>query len=118
MSKVECSVCAVVSQYLLNLVDVLDNVGNTILGGDPNEKISPRCARARAAGSKAAAVFCSALTWVFSLGRGTPDHCQRALDPETPALGRQIWNWNTNRIEVRPQVEVRPQATVDVVELP
>ena len=108
MANPRCAACALVRQYLLNLLDVFDNVGNALLGGDPNEKISPRAGRARRAGSKAAAVFCVCLSYLFTLGRR--DHCQEALDKTTPPLGRQIWDWNTNRIERR------PVPTVEVVE--
>lgn len=47
-----------VIRYLLNLAVLLDEAANTILGGSPNETISERSAKARAAGRRWGCVLC------------------------------------------------------------
>lgn len=61
------------ARYLLNLAVLLDEAGNTILGGSPNETISERSAKARAAGRRWGCVLCRLLDKI------NPGHCDRAL---------------------------------------
>ena|SRR5689334_17561597 len=94
-----CHFCAFMAQLGANLALMLDHVGNTLLLGDPNETISSRTARARAAGQKWAVYACKALTVVFG-GKGQDkDHCVWAVDAKMPSLARELWDWNTDRIE-------------------
>lgn len=62
-----------VIRYLLNLLILLDEAGNTFTGGSPNETISERAAKARAAGHAWGCVLCK------FLGRINPGHCDNAL---------------------------------------
>lgn len=60
-------------RYLLNLLVLLDQAGNTLAGGSPNETISERAAKARNAGKEWGCLLCKALNWV------KPGHCDDAL---------------------------------------
>jgi hypothetical protein len=62
-----------VARYLLNLLILLDEAGNTLAGGSPNETISERAAKARNAGRKWGCLLCAALNWI------NPGHCDNAL---------------------------------------
>lgn len=62
-----------ITRYLLNLAVLLDEAGNTILGGSPNETISERSAKARASGRRWGCVLCR---WLDKIN---PGHCDRAL---------------------------------------
>lgn len=86
-----CWLCSVVGQYLLNWALLLDFALNTILAGDPNMTVSQRAARARLAGSRPAAAFCAALTFVWRLFGAEDDHCQWSLSEGS--IGREIWSW-------------------------
>lgn len=61
------------ARYLLNLAVLLDEAGNTILGGSPNETISERSAKARDAGRRWGCLLCRLLDKI------NPGHCDRAL---------------------------------------
>jgi hypothetical protein len=60
-------------RYLLNWVILLDQAGNTLAGGSPNETISGRAAKARNAGRAWGCVLCKFLGWI------NPGHCDNAL---------------------------------------
>jgi hypothetical protein len=60
-------------RYLLNWLILLDQAGNTLAGGSPNETISERAAKARNAGRKWGCVLCRILGWI------NPGHCDTAL---------------------------------------
>lgn len=60
-------------RYLLNLLILLDQAGNTLTGGSPNETISERAAKARNEGREWGCVICKALSWI------NPGHCDNAL---------------------------------------
>ncbi|MFM0300026.1 hypothetical protein PQQ99_07850 [Paraburkholderia sediminicola] len=62
-----------IGRYLLNWLILLDQAGNTLAGGSPNETISERSAKARNEGKKWGCVLCKFLGWV------NPGHCDRAL---------------------------------------
>lgn len=61
------------TRYLLNWLILLDEAGNTLLGGSPNETISERAAKARNAGRCWGCVLCGLLN------RINPGHCDNAL---------------------------------------
>lgn len=63
----------IVGRYLLNLLILLDQAGNTLTGGSPNETISERAAKARNEGKEWGCVLCKFLGWI------NPGHCDRAL---------------------------------------
>lgn len=60
-------------RYLLNWLILLDQAGNTLTGGSPNETISERAAKARNEGKEWGCVLCKALNWI------NPGHCDNAL---------------------------------------
>ncbi|TCK87376.1 hypothetical protein [Paraburkholderia sp. BL9I2N2] len=60
-------------RYLLNLLILLDQAGNTLAGGSPNETISERAAKARNEGKEWGCVLCKVLNWI------NPGHCDNAL---------------------------------------
>jgi hypothetical protein len=60
-------------RYLLNLLILLDEAGNTLAGGSPNETISERAAKARNEGREWGCLLCKALNWI------NPGHCDNAL---------------------------------------
>jgi hypothetical protein len=60
-------------RYLLNWLILLDQAGNTLTGGSPNETISERAAKARNAGRKWGCLLCKLLGWI------NPGHCDAAL---------------------------------------
>lgn len=91
-----CRLCALVRQFAINLALLADHALNVATLGDPNETVSARTARARRAGSVAARRFCAVLTFVL---RGHGDHCDWALDNTSPSIGRELWSWNTDRLE-------------------
>ena len=107
-----CGACALARQLVLNLLLTLDLVGNVILLGLPRETISRRTARARAAGSRAAARFCQVLTWGGIAFFGQPkgrDHCDWALQGGD-AIAAELWHWSPPEI-VQPHADAQPQPT-------
>jgi hypothetical protein len=62
-----------VGRYFLNWLILLDQAGNTLAGGSPNETISERAAKARAAGREWGCLLCRFLNWI------NPGHCDNAL---------------------------------------
>jgi hypothetical protein len=63
----------ILGRYLLNLLILLDQAGNTLTGGSPNETISERAAKARNEGKEWGCVLCKFLGWI------NPGHCDNAL---------------------------------------
>lgn len=62
-----------IGRYLLNWLILLDEAGNTLFGGSPNETISERAAKARNAGRRWGCVLCKFLGWI------SKGHCDNAL---------------------------------------
>jgi hypothetical protein len=62
-----------VGRYFMNWLILLDQAGNTLAGGSPNETISERAAKARNAGRAWGCVLCKFLGWI------NPGHCDTAL---------------------------------------
>lgn len=91
-----CTACRVARQLAINVALLLDHAMNVVLLGDPNEAVSARAARARRAGSVAARRFCAVLTFFL---RGHGDHCTWALGNTGPSIGRELWSWDTDRLE-------------------
>ena len=60
-------------RYLLNWLILLDQAGNTLAGGSPNETISERAAKARNEGKEWGCLLCRVLNWI------NPGHCDNAL---------------------------------------
>ena len=60
-------------RYLWNLFISLDQLANTVLGGDPDETISSRAGKKQRKG-RLAYYLCRALHWI------DPGHCKRAIE--------------------------------------
>jgi hypothetical protein len=56
-------------QYFINLLIAIDQLGNTLAGGYPDETISLHAARARDRGERWGCVLCKLLDYVVK------DHC-------------------------------------------
>ncbi|MGI4796792.1 MAG: hypothetical protein ACRYG8_22620 [Janthinobacterium lividum] len=89
-----CGACAVVRQVTYNGLLALDLGLNTALLGQPRETVSRRTARARAAGSRAATIFCGVLTWIGNRFGADRDHCDWAA-ADGPSIATEIWHWST-----------------------
>lgn len=63
-------------QYLLNFAILLDELGNTLTGGDPGETISSRAGKAMQEGNRFACVLCRFLD-LFQ-----KDHCLKSINPD------------------------------------
>lgn len=97
-----CTICDYIGQFFLNLLVLMDHIGNTVLLGDPDETLSARTARARTAGSKIAAAFCSVLTFlqkIVTFGKMTSDHCTYAVSNSGSPLSKEIWDWSNDTID-------------------
>lgn len=60
--------------YVLNILVSLDQLGNTIFGGDPDETISSRLAKLNRKGNKVGVIGCKILD-KFDKG-----HCERVIE--------------------------------------
>lgn len=89
-----CRACAALRQILVNVLFAADQGLNALLGGDPRETVSRRTARARAAGSRAAARFCWILTGAARLLGSREDHCTWALDGDSGSAAAEVWHWS------------------------
>jgi hypothetical protein len=66
-------------KYIMNLLVSLDQFVNTVAGGDPDETISSRAAKAEAEGKRWGCILCGLLN------RIQKDHCKRSLEPDEGA---------------------------------
>lgn len=60
--------------YLMNLLISLDQLGNTILGGLPDETISSRAAKAKLQGKRWGCVLCKLLDKLDK------NHCEKSIE--------------------------------------
>lgn len=60
-------------KYLWNILISIDQLGNTLLGGDPDETISSRCAKILEK-CYLCIVFC------YIADRIDPNHCQKSIE--------------------------------------
>lgn len=63
--------------YGLNVAIGLDEFGNAITGGDPDETISSRAAKARNEKRLWGCVLCKVLAWITAT-----DHCTLSIEPD------------------------------------
>lgn len=80
-----CEGVTMVKRYLFNILLWLDLGANTLLGGDPQETLSSRFAKAAEAGRTWAKLACRILGWIDK------GHFRKALDPQEGDLA--IWRW-------------------------
>lgn len=64
---------AILKRFLMNLLVMFDEVGNTLTGGSPNETISSRAGKAQLAGQRWGCVLCGILDKIQK------DHCKIAM---------------------------------------
>lgn len=67
------------SGYIKNVLDVLDCFGNALSGGDPDETISSRCAKAQLA-EQAEGRYAGGCRMCAFLSIFQQDHCTKALN--------------------------------------
>lgn len=104
-----CTPCRLVAQFALNILNLLDHAGNTLLLGDADETMSARTARARRDGARWAVYACRFLTWgarVVTFGRVTRDHCDYALDAQQRPNSAEIFDATRLRFRTAPVSEV------------
>lgn len=67
--------------YFLSLLMALNQLVNTIAGGDPDMAVSARAGYARERGSKVGAAICHTLNWFDLRDAQAPegDHCTLAM---------------------------------------
>lgn len=65
--------------YFLNLLIALDQLGNAIVAGDPDETISSRAGKAQRAGRRWGCILCRMLDWFER------DHCAKSIEPDEGA---------------------------------
>lgn len=63
-------------KWIWNLLVSLDQLGNTLTGGDPDETISSRSAKAKRRGYRWGRVLCLALNWF------DPGHCEKSIEDD------------------------------------
>jgi hypothetical protein len=66
-----------VSGYLLRVLIAIDQLGNAVLGGRPDQTISARCWEHRSR-SRAHGLACMSIDLLFSSLGSMPQHCRRA----------------------------------------
>lgn len=63
-------------KYIKNVAIALDQLGNSLLLGDPHETISSRADKAMRAGKTWGCVLCKFLSKIQS------QHCQKSIEPD------------------------------------
>ena len=63
-------------RWIWNILVSLDQFGNTLFGGDPDETISSRSGKAHRAGKRWGHVMCRFLSFF------DPGHCEKAIEPD------------------------------------
>lgn len=66
-------------QYLWNLLISLDQFGNTLAGGSPDETISSRAGKAMREGKVWGCILCRFLSWFEK------DHCAKSIEADEGA---------------------------------
>lgn len=73
-------------RYLLNLLVSLDQLLNTLFGGNPDETVSSRVGRGAIKGSKLALVLEKLINSIFNL-LGDDNHCRKRIEWEETDRG-------------------------------
>ncbi|WP_349609172.1 hypothetical protein [Cupriavidus sp. DF5525] len=63
-------------RYLWNILIALDQFGNALAAGSPDETISSRAGKAQAAGRRWGCILCRMLDWFER------DHCARSIEAD------------------------------------
>ena len=89
-----CAICPHIERFAVNILLVLDETGNVLTGGAPDETMSQRLARARRDGTGRVRAFatasCAVLTWIGQRLGATEDHCTWALDAAGGSAGGEV----------------------------
>jgi hypothetical protein len=80
-----CKFCKKVNTYIFGILYSLDQLGNAILGGNPDQTISGRLGIMKLNNSKFACYFCKVLDFIFR----EPNHCENSI--ERDRLGVQAF---------------------------
>lgn len=64
------------SEWMKNIAVGIDQLGNAVLRGDPDETLSSRAAKARIKGKLWGCWLCKVLDWLDK------DHCTKSLEPD------------------------------------
>lgn len=87
----KCSFCKKVNTYIFGILYSLDQLGNAILGGNPDQTISGRLGIMKLHGSKFACYVCKVLDFIFR----EPNHCENSI--ERDRLGIQTFYLNEEK---------------------
>ncbi|MFC4518622.1 hypothetical protein [Cupriavidus pinatubonensis] len=63
-------------RYIWNLLIAIDQFGNAVAGGDPDETISSRAGKAMREGKRWGCLLCRLLNWFER------DHCAKSIEPD------------------------------------
>lgn len=63
-------------RYFWNILIALDQFGNAVTGGDPDETISSRAGKAMREGKVWGCALCRFLNWFQT------DHCAKSIEPD------------------------------------
>jgi hypothetical protein len=77
-------------RYTYGILIALDQLGNAILGGYPDETLSTRAAIARRSGKRWGCVLCKVLDWIDT------NHCHRALRGKALSVMKR---WGKQKVE-------------------
>lgn len=61
-------------RYFWNILIAIDQLGNAVRGGDPDETISSAAGKAQQKGKRWACILCRMLNWFEK------DHCLKSID--------------------------------------
>lgn len=67
------------SRWFWNVLIAIDQLGNALIGGDPDETISSRLGKCSRAGCRACRLVCRALSW---LDPRPGDHCIASIETD------------------------------------
>lgn len=78
------TIARLTGRYLVNLLIAIDQAGNTVLGGAPDETLSSRLGKAKSR--------CRACYWVCRLLHLIdPRHCETSIEADEG--DRALWRW-------------------------
>ena len=88
-----------IKKYIFNLLISIDQLANTILGGDPDETLSSRMGkmvvRWRVGSTKSQLRYKLAVAICWLLNKIDPDHCNKSIEHNEG--DDDIWQHNKNK---------------------
>ena len=73
----------VLQRYIRNNLVAIDQLFNTILGGDEDETISSRAGKGRNKGLRVHTVAANCIDFIFRVFFGEQEHCKNAIEKIT-----------------------------------